>query len=148
MPRTKTPLTALAHAVKLLAVRERTEANLRAALGRKSYDPDEIDEALRTLKARGYLDDARFAETKAREGLRQGRALGDLTQRLARAGVDDAVAERTVGQVAAQAGYDPKQAALALLAKRKLGGPKAARFLASRGFDEALIRELVALDDG
>lgn len=59
----------LERAVRLLAVRARTESELRKKLLEKGEPEDFIDEALRLLRERGYLDDARVARSAARSGL-------------------------------------------------------------------------------
>lgn len=136
-------MTALEYAKKLLAARERTEAQLRAALVRKGFDADELDEAITRLKALRFLDDRRAAEALARSALAARQSRAAVSRKLGSLGVADAEAEAAVARVASEVGQTDQAAARALLAKRKLSGVKAARFLAGRGFDEALIRRLV-----
>lgn len=136
-------LPALEHAKKLLAARERTEAQLRAALERKRYDPDEIDRVIDRLKALRFLDDRRAAEAHARVALTAKQSRAAVTRKLASMGVADADAEAAVERVGDEVGHRDEAAARALLTKRRLSGVKAARFLAGRGFDEELILKLV-----
>lgn len=140
-------MNALAYAVKLLAGRDKSEATLRAALEKKAFAAADIDAAITRVTSLGYLDERRFAETKTQEALRTGKTPADIKQRLERDGLPASVIDSVVDREAKAAGFDARTAALALLAKRRLTGPKAARFLASRGFDEALIRSLVALGE-
>lgn len=135
--------SALEHAKKLLAARERTEAQLRAALGRKQYSLDEIDQAIARLKALRFLDDRRAAEAHARVALTARQSRAAVTRKLASMGVADSEAEAAVDRVGLEVGHDDEAAARALLAKRRLSGVKAARFLAGRGFSEDLIMKLV-----
>jgi regulatory protein len=134
---------ALDHAKKLLAGRERTEAQLRAALARKGFGVEEIDEAIHQLKALRFLDDRRAAEAHARTAFAAKQSRAAVTRKLGALGVADAVAEGAVERVASDVGHDDEAAARALLTRRRLTGVKAARFLAGRGFDEELIRRLV-----
>lgn len=134
---------ALEHAKKLLAGRERTEAQLRAALERKGFAGDEIDQAVSRLKALHFLDDRRAAEAHARTAFAAKQSRAAVRRKLGALGVADADADGAVQRVAIDVGHDDEAAARALLTKRRLAGVKAARFLAGRGFDEALIRRLV-----
>ncbi|MER2565470.1 MAG: RecX family transcriptional regulator [Myxococcaceae bacterium] len=126
-----------------MAARERTEAQLRAALGRKQYSLDEIDQAIARLKALRFLDDRRAAEAHARVALTARQSRAAVTRKLASMGVADSEAEAAVDRVGLEVGHDDEAAARALLAKRRLSGVKAARFLAGRGFSEDLIMKLV-----
>lgn len=135
--------SALEHAKKLLAARERTEAQLRAALGRKQYDADEIDRAIERLKSLRFLDDRRAAEAHARTALTAKQSRAAVTRKLTSIGVADADAEAAVDRVGLEVGHDDEAAARMLLTKRRLSGLKAARFLAGRGFSEELIAKLV-----
>jgi hypothetical protein len=49
--------------------------------------------------------------------------------------------------VAEEVGQDDETAARALLEKRRLRGPKAARLLLARGFEETLVRRLTGLEE-
>lgn len=136
-------ISALEHAKKLLAARERTEAQLRSALERKQYDPDEIDRAIERLKSLRFLDDRRAAEAHARVALTAKQSRAAVTRKLASMGVADSEAAGAVERVGAEVGHQDEAAARALLMKRRLSGVKAARFLAGRGFSEDLIMKLV-----
>lgn len=135
--------SALDHAKKLLAARERTEAQLRAALTRKAYPAAEIDEAIARLRALRFLDDRRAAEAHARVAFAGKQSKAAVARKLTSMGVAEAEASGAVERVGAEVGHDDEAAAKALLVKRRLSGLKAARFLAGRGFDEELIKRLV-----
>lgn len=133
--------------MKLLGARERSEAQLRAALERKGHSESEIDATVVQLKRLKYLDDRRVAESKARTELTARQSKAAVARKLAAIGVDEAVGNAAVRRVGEELGHDDEAAARAVLKQRKLAGVKAARFLAGRGFDEALIRRLVDLPD-
>lgn len=136
-------------ALKLLGGREKTRAALVQALDRRGYPAAEVAQALARLEALGYLDERRALEAKARAGLEAGRARAAVEQRLIEAGAEAGLAAEAVGRAAEERGHDDAAVARALLAKRRVSGLKAARLLASRGFDEALIRALVPdLEEG
>jgi len=58
---------ALQLAYRSVGHRERTVAELRAALERKRVEPEAIDEAVAELRAAGLLDDARYARRFAED---------------------------------------------------------------------------------
>lgn len=134
-------MLALPYAVKLLAGRDKSESKLRQALEKKAYAASEIDAAIARVKALGYLDEARFAQTKARELLRQKKTPSDIRHRLERDGLAAKIIDGVLEREAA--GFDPLSTARALLAKKKATGVKAARFLTSRGFDDEVIRAVL-----
>jgi regulatory protein len=136
---------ALSQATRLLASTDKTRAQLVAALERKGYPPAEIDEAIARAQALGYLDDARVARKKAQAELRAGWAGDALLARLTGAGLDEALARSAVAEAISEAGWVALEAARALMGARRLTGAKAARFLASRGFEEDVVERLVRL---
>ena len=69
--------SAYQRALRRLARRDHSEAELRRALATRGHTEEEIDEALSRLRARRYVDDETFAEHFARSRLShygQGRA--------------------------------------------------------------------------
>lgn len=139
--------TAMEAAQRLLAAREKTRAQLEAALVRKGYPPDDVLEVIERLTRLGLLSDRRAAELQARKGFEGHQSTAAVTRKLLAVGVDEAEVEEVVAEVSREVRHDDEAAARALLAQRGLTGVKAARFLAGRGFDEAMIRRLVRLDD-
>jgi regulatory protein len=140
---TKARLDALTQATKLLAGRDKSRAQLRAALLQRGYDDEETDAALQRAAELGYLDDARVAERKAREALDDGWAGEVLVAKLVAVGLEESVAQRAVDEAIGATGWDALKAARKLAERKKLEGEKAARFLASRGFEEDVISRLV-----
>ena len=83
----------LAAALRLLARRGRSEAELGERLRQKGFAEPQVGAALQRCRELGYLNDARFARERAHELMRAGRAVGrrvmnDLRQR----GGDEATA--------------------------------------------------------
>ncbi|MGC8504074.1 MAG: regulatory protein RecX [Acidithiobacillus sp.] len=133
-----------AHALRLLARREYSRAELRDRLSRAGYDAGQIDGTLDALAREGCQDDARYAEMLGRTRLRQGHGPLRLRRDLARAGVE--LEQPSIPQA------DWLIQARAALHKRFGDAPaenrreweRRARFLAGRGFTSELIRR--ALD--
>jgi regulatory protein len=107
----------LAAALRLLAVRDRSAAELGERLRRQGFAEERITAALARCRELGYLDDARFARERARTLRRTGRAVGPrLLAELRRAGVSEADAS----VAAVEAGTERSEAQLLgeLLARR------------------------------
>lgn len=134
---------ALTQVTRLLASTDKTRAQLEAALGRRGYAQEEVDQALRRASSLGYLDDGRVAQRKARADLEAGWAGEPLLARLLATGLEEATGRKAIKAAIAEAGWSPLTAARALVATRKLGGAKAARFLASRGFEEDVVERVI-----
>lgn len=137
------PTTAFAHAVKLLSGRDKTRAQLRQALSGKGFSEEEIDEALRRVVELGYLDEAGLARRRAAAGLSDGWAGEALRAKLIAGGLEERTAADAIALAVAESGWRELDAARALLAKRRVEGPKALRLLASRGFSEDVVERLV-----
>ena len=81
----------MAAALKLLAIRGLSEAELMQRLLRKGFSEGEAKEARRRCLDLGYLDDRRFAEERARSLLRSGRGVGQkVLEDLKGRGIDEA----------------------------------------------------------
>jgi regulatory protein len=91
--------TAYARALRRLARRDHSEAELARVLRDRGHSADEIDSALERLRGQRYLDDAGFAERFAR-GRLQGHRVGRhrIRQGLRQRGVDRTVAEEGLRQ--------------------------------------------------
>jgi regulatory protein len=139
-------------AVRFLAYRPRSEAEVRKRLERSDTDPDVIEAVIERLKAQSYLDDAEFARfwVEGRQRFRP-RSAVVLRQELRRKGLDDstiapAVAELDALAAAIEAGR-PRALRMAGLAGSDpiLFRRKMSDFLLRRGFDYDVVREVVAL---
>ena len=130
-------------ALKLLARRELSEAQVRQRLALKKHDADAIDTAIDRLREERSIDDARVAETIARSQTSL-RKRGKLRVRLQveRAGIAAATARRVVDEVFAD--LDTDALLDAALAKRLRRGDdipddrtfdRLYRYLVGQGFD-------------
>src|SRR5260221_2135640 len=86
--------SAYQRAITRLARRDHSESELRRALLERGHEGQEVETALRRLRAEGYLDDGGFAERYARSRL-AGHGLGRLRVRqgLRQRGVERGTAE-------------------------------------------------------
>jgi regulatory protein len=86
---------AMGRALNLLGYRARSEAEIRDRLTRYGYVGETIDVVVLRLKELGYLDDAEFARTKARE---KARRYGPrrVSVELRKSGVGEALAREVV----------------------------------------------------
>jgi len=137
-------------AVRLLATRSRSRADLRRRLVQKQHPPAAADGALARLEARGLLEDRRFArEYAASHALRRGpaRLLRDLLAQ----GVERGTAEEAVRAALADEGVDPLSAARAVAEKRarqladlplEVRRRRLLAYLARRGFQGSEARGL------
>lgn len=147
-------------ALRLLAHRARAREELRRRLRRKDHPERAIEEVLRWLDERGYVDDDAFAESFIRDRLRlRPRGPFALAQELRAKGVSAETAERVVARVMDAEGVDEaglaRQAAEAWARKNpSLRDPRdrdeyaAARrrlygHLARRGFGGEALREAI-----
>jgi regulatory protein len=130
-------------ALRSLAQRRLTEAQLWSRLERKGFEDDEIADAVARCKSDGYLDDKLYAElyvTGARKAVGDVRMIAALTAK----GVD-----RDVASVSVQRGpLDERvrcNAALDTLQRRRpeISYPSAARSLERLGFPASLIYSIL-----
>ncbi len=107
-------------ALKMLARRELSEAQLRQRLLRHQHDPDAIEQAIARLKSDRSLDDERVAGAIARSetGLRK-RGRYRVTRQIEAAGISASIAKRVVDETFAAIDGD---ALLAQALARRLRG--------------------------
>lgn len=149
--RLKPKASAYVEALKLLARRELSEAQVRARLTRQGHDPDSVDTAVERLRTDRAIDDARVAEAIAHTEVavrRRGRLR--VKRQIEQAGIAAATARRIVESVFG----DIDEAALleAALARRLHGRARIAgdaefarlfRHLVRQGFEpDAVIKAL------
>jgi len=135
-PRTE----ALAVATRALARREHSQRSLRERLLRAGVSVGDAEAVVAELQQTGLVDDARFAEERAR--VLAGKGKGDAAIRfdLERAGVGPDELEAALGAL------DPERERAAALVARRGASPATARLLAGRGFDEEVVAALVAAE--
>ena len=135
-PRTE----ALAVATRALARREHSQRSLRERLLRAGVSVGDAEAVVAELQQTGLVDDARFAEERAR--VLAGKGKGDAAIRfdLERAGVGPDELEAALGTL------DSERERAAALVARRGASPATARLLAGRGFDEEVVAALVAAE--
>lgn len=85
------------YAVKLLAVKDRTEKELRDKLVERHYMPEEIDAAIESMASYGYINDRAYAEKYLRDGLNvRGHGEGRIKTELLRRGVSREIVEEVL----------------------------------------------------
>jgi regulatory protein len=125
-------------ALAALRHRDLTVRELEERLRARGFSEPERDAALETLERTGLLDDARFAEARARS--LAGRGAGDAAIRhaLGRAGVPAELAEEAL------VALEPELERARAIALRKGRGPKTARYLRAKGFADEVVAAVVA----
>jgi regulatory protein len=106
-------------ALRQLARRELSEAQIRQRLSRRGFTSDDIDRALSRLREDGSVDDARVAAAIARSQLSiKKRGERRVRREIEAAGIAPALAERAVAEVYGEVDAD---ALLAAAIDRRLG---------------------------
>ena len=89
-----------AAALRLLTLRDRSEAELRRKLKQFGFSLSAIDEAVDKCLEYAYLDDSRYAKERARTLMRSGRAVGQkIRQDLYRRGLSEALIHQALEYV-------------------------------------------------
>ena len=149
-------------ALRMLAARPRTEAQVRARLAREEL-AGEADAVISWLRGLGYLDDAAYARARAASLLKPGRLGPQLAERrLAQEGIAPGAARAAVRQTleggegsGRGAGAAELDLCRTLAERRSRGTPLAsldgkgrarlARFLAGRGFDGRVVAAVLGI---
>lgn len=140
---------ALERAVSLLAVRARTERELRDALHQCAYSEAVIDRVIARMNEAGYIDDADFASQWAAS--RTGKGLGTrrIVMELRQKGVDAEQIEQALGQIDEKERMESAVRAAQKAARgRELSSPadrqKVFAALMRRGYDSASAKKAIA----
>jgi regulatory protein len=136
----KPQTTAVDSALRALRHRDLSAHELEARLREKGFDEGAREEALEKLARTGLLDDARFAEARARSLAARGAGDAAIRHALRTAGVDASVVEDALATV------EPEEERARAIAERRGFGPKTARYLRGKGFSDAVVSELVAAE--
>ncbi len=130
-------------ALKMLARRELSEAQVRQRLARQGHDPDSIDAAVARLKGERAIDDARVAEAIARtETAAKRRGRLRVTRQIENAGIPGSIARRAVDEIFGE--IDGDALIEAALTRRLRGGMsiqddaefhRLCRYLVGQGFE-------------
>jgi SOS response regulatory protein OraA/RecX len=133
---------AIAAAAAVLRHRDHSVQSLEQKLEQRGIAPTDRGVVVETLERAGLVDDVRFASGRARTLAERGWSDAAIRADLERQGLDgEPVTE-------ALAALEPEHDRAVLLAARRGGGLRAARWLASRGFDADGLEGLVAEDGG
>ena len=133
---------AIAAATGALRHRDHSAQSLEQKLEQRGVAPADRDAALDTLGRTGLVDDARFASGRAQTLAARGWGDAAIRADLERHGLDaDPVTE-------AIAALEPERERAREHASRRGGGVRAARWLASHGFDADALDGLIAEDGG
>jgi len=141
----------MAYAYRLLAIRDRTEREIRKSLaGEGITAPPVVDEIISSLKRQGYLDDRRLASAFIRYTMEH-RPSGPhfVRRKLREAGVEESVIEEEIAL--ALAGGCEARAAERLARDKIRGGSDRKRdarrvhgFLTRRGFSSSVVNGICA----
>jgi len=106
--------------LKVLSLRDHSEAELRRKLKEKGYAGEEIDQTVARLNELSYLDDLRFARSFASSSVRNGRGYGSrLKMELTRRGVAADIVAQVLGELAQE--YSEAELLRELVARRYAG---------------------------
>ena len=139
-------------ALRLLAVRPRSAAELARRLRMKGYGPEIGEEVIGRLRELGMIDDAVFAGTLVRDRVRlRPQGARRLASELRQKGVDDETARAAIRETMEGEETDERELARRATEKwRARPGEEPARarrrlhgYLARRGFDGEVIREIL-----
>ena len=141
---------AFASAVRSLARRPRTAAEIESFLARREYTPEVIDHTLGRLREQHYLDEAAVADVIVREAERRNLGSRRVGQTMSRRGVPAEVASSALER----SSEGDLERARALLLRRYPDGlagdpklfEKAVRLLVRRGFPYGIARQAIGLD--
>lgn len=94
---------ALRYATAVLTRRDHAEGELAAKLGRKGYPEEIVAAVLQKLRGWGYLDDGRFARSRAEAAIRGGKGYGrKIAADLQAKGIDRDLAAEVLQGVTAE----------------------------------------------
>jgi SOS response regulatory protein OraA/RecX len=125
-------------ALRALRHRDLSVRGLEERLRARGYPEPERDKAIDALLRTGLLDDARFAESRARTLAARGGGDALIRHDLSRAGVDAESVQRALSTLA------PESERARAIVDRRGTGPKTARYLAGKGFSDDAVSAVIA----
>jgi regulatory protein len=131
-------LRALDVATKALARRDFSERGLRERLERAGVDSAETDAVLARLRDEGFLDEARFAENRARALAERGKGDAAIRFDLEAQGLPGELVETVLGEL------EPERVRAERIVALRGRSPATARLLSSRGFERETVEAAVA----
>lgn len=132
---------AVEQALRALRFRDRSTAELAARLEQRGVGAAEREQALETLERIGYVDDERFARTRAEQLAARGSGDALIRHDLQGRGIGAEHVE------AALEALEPERGRAARIAEQRGRSVKTARYLASRGFGADALDGIVAQED-
>jgi regulatory protein len=125
-------------ALRALHHRDLSARELRERLGSRGFGESERDQAIDTLVRTGLVDDARFAESRARSLATRGAGDEYIRHVLGEAGVATELVEDALR------GIEPEIERARLVVERRGATPKTARYLSGKGFSAEVVAGIVA----
>ena len=132
---------AVEHALRALRHRDRSAAELELRLARRGVGQAERKQALETLERVGYVDDQRFARTRAEQLAARGSGDALIRHDLEGRGLAAEHVEEALATL------EPERVRANRIAAQRGRSVKTARYLASRGFDADGLEAIVAPED-
>ena len=132
---------AVEQALQALRFRDRSTAELDAGLARRGVSERERAQALETLERVGYVDDERYARTRAERLAERGSGDALIRHDLEGRGIAAELVE------AALAELEPERERAARILERRGHGVTTARYLAARGFGADVLESVVAQEE-
>jgi SOS response regulatory protein OraA/RecX len=123
-------------AARALGHRDRSARDVDERLARAGVDGDRRAAALETLARLGYVDDDRYAASRAAALAARGWGDAGIRAHLEREGVGAAAAERALATLA------PEPERAQAIARRDGASPRTARRLAAKGFSEDVVESV------
>jgi regulatory protein len=142
-----TPVELRARALRLLARREHSGAELERKLGPHSGSSDDLKNLISDLKTRKQLSDERFAEERARSLSRKFGA-ARIRQDLKAKGVDPELVERVSSEGELERAHAILERKYREPASTREERAKRMRFLQGRGFSSEIIFKLLSARGG
>lgn len=128
-------------AIRALRHHDRTSAELDARLAKRGVAAAAREQALETLERIGYVDDERFACTRAEQLAARGSGDALIRHDLDGRGIAPELVE------AALAALEPERERAARIVDRRGRSLKTARYLGSRGFGAEALEGVIAQED-
>jgi regulatory protein len=132
---------ALDEAFRALRFRDRSAAELDTRLERRGVDEAAREHALETLERIGYVDDVRFARTRAEQLAARGSGDALIRHDLDGRGISPEQVEEALATL------EPERERAARITGQRGRSLKTARYLASRGFDADALEGIVAPEE-
>lgn len=132
----------LERALKILAAREHSVAELRAKLARTGASDEAVSEVVAHCTKQHYVDDERYRSALVSSYLRRGKGTGAIRSRLQHSGVEGPVPVNEDDELAAALAAGRKKAATLSRLPPAERFERVARFLLGRGFPPGICRKV------